>query len=212
MIWVFDQDGTLYPRASTLFGAIRERTLAWVGERLSLDNHDAAKLVSGLPARHPHPYDGFGSLGLTIADYHTTVFDPIEPRDHVSADPRLRALLASLDGPVHVVTLASRSYSYRLQTVLGVRDMVSRTWVMSELPAHDKAAAYSRILEEHGASPGDLCVAGDSLAIDVEPALRLGARAYLIGETARADISCVKDIFEVPARALRGDNVEVTSP
>ena len=67
--YIFDQDGTLYPKKSKLTNALRERTKQWISESLDITRGEVDSIYARLPKEFPHPYHGFLSLGLSPEEY-----------------------------------------------------------------------------------------------------------------------------------------------
>lgn len=181
--YIFDQDGTLYPKDSELTYILRTMTKEWISRRLCLTKEEVDRLYNDLPKKYPHPFDGFVSLGLSIKDYHEEVFDKVDPSLYLSRDIKLINLLEILCSPKYVITLASIDYSSKLQRALGIEKLINGCLsLISFSPAHSKLNAYEHIRKKLSLDPKEVCIIGDNLQVDILPALGRGYCTILIGE------------------------------
>ena len=180
--YIFDQDGTLYPRNSELFRTLSHLTKSWIKRELKLDNDSLNHLYSDLPQKYPNPFDGFASLGLSIEAYHSNVFEQVDPSVFLKRDEKLIKIFDEIKHPKYVITFASRNYSRMLQTALGILDMVAETLLVSEiLPATNKSILYRKIAENLALKHERISVIGDNYLTDIVPALENGFGAILVG-------------------------------
>jgi len=182
--FVFDQDGTLYPSGSHLGVAVRQRTKDWLGRRLRISRAQVELLYEDLQSKYPNPFHGFQSLGASVSEYHSEVFDAIDPCDYLTYDAGLVQVLLQLPQPKCVVTLASPSYSEALQACLGVKDLIEMTYYVKECaPDYSKKRCYRAIaLANLGGDCATLCVVGDNFDLDIAPALELGCMAVHVSD------------------------------
>jgi len=179
---ILDQDGTLYPSLSPLSSELRRRTKEWLQKALGVSSDAIDDLYSRLQAEHPHPYDGFKSVGLSPEEYLEQVFDRIDPAAYLSRDEHLRTLLGNIGCPKFVVTLSSLSYASKLQKALGIREILQETVSMIDLvPHHGKDAAYTSIRKRIQVPLENILVVGDNILLDIKPALAAGFPALLVG-------------------------------
>ena len=180
-VYIFDQDGTLYPKQSRLTYALRERTKEWISGSLSIARNEVDAIYSKLPENFPHPYHGFLSLGLSPKEYHREVFDKVDPILFLNKDDQLVNLFSRISVPKFVVTLASLSYSERLQKRLGVYDLVERTIsAIEHPPTYSKLEAYELIRKNLGIAADEICVVGDNLSTDILPAVENGFKGFFV--------------------------------
>ncbi|HEY2004255.1 MAG TPA: HAD family hydrolase [Candidatus Saccharimonadia bacterium] len=200
-MYIFDQDGTLYPRSSSLFQQMHEYGRRWVADRLGLDDAGVAELYGRLRAQFPNPLDGFGSVGLTADDYHRSVFDRLDVEALLAADPRLAPFLESLGEPVHVATLSSIRFSDRVLTHLGVRDMLDGRFCFPdpETGSHYKVVVYERLRIQHGLEPHQVIVVGDNFELDLADALARGYSCVLVNDAADPRVPTIPNIYNLPA-------------
>ncbi|MGV8169192.1 MAG: HAD family hydrolase [Candidatus Nanoarchaeia archaeon] len=173
--YIFDQDGTLYPKNHVLTFILRNKTKDWIKNSLSLSQEEVDKLYLELPNKHPHPYLGFESLGLSAKDYLTNIFDKIDPSTYLQKDAQLRSLLKSMPGPKFVATLSSISYSKKLQKALGIDAEIIKTYsTIDEQAPYSKKQIYQKIMTNLNLPPSTILVIGDNYKIDIEPATEIG--------------------------------------
>ena len=196
---ILDQDGTLYPRRSSLAEALRERTKSWLVQKLGLPRHEIDRLYSRLQDEYPNPLLGFQSLGAAVSEYHREVFEAIDPRNHLSRDAGLTAILKRLPQAKYIVTLASPAYSATLQECLGVAELVEKTYfVLDYPPDYSKKRCYAAIASHTGLAYSTLCVVGDDFRVDILPALELGCKAIHVSDTRfPGDHETIRSIHEL---------------
>lgn len=198
--YIFDQDGTLYPKKSKLTDALRERTKEWITQSLDMTREEVDSIYAKLPEDFPHPYHGFLSLGLSPEEYHREVFDKVDPALFLGKDNRLMTLFSKISVPKFVVTLASQGYSERLQQRLGVYDLIERTIsAIEHPPTYSKAEAYKLIKKQLGITADEIYVVGDNLSTDVLPAVENGFKGILVDSTTESNASfqCVNSIHSL---------------
>ena len=196
--YIFDQDGTLYPKKSKLTDALRERTKEWISESLSMTREEVDSIYARLPKEFPHPYHGFLSFGLSPEEYHREVFEKVDPTKFLSQDDKLVELFSKIAQPKFIVTFASLGYSARLQEKLGVYGLVRQTISAIECSlAYSKAEAYESIRNELGVPANEICVVGDNLSTDVLPAVENGFRAVLVDSfrESSTEFQCISSIY-----------------
>jgi len=198
--YIFDQDGTLYPKNSELTNALRKRTKKWISERLGIGKEEVESIYARLPNEFPHPYHGFLSLGLSPEVYHKEVFDKVDPALFLDKDSALIDLFSKISVPKFVVTFASLKYSKRLQQWLGVYDLVEKTISAIEYPpTYSKVRAYESIREYLEVTANEICVVGDNLLTDIIPAIDCGFKAVFIGtiKELSTDFYSINDIYSL---------------
>lgn len=181
--FIFDQDGTFYPKKHRLTEILRARTKNWLCNELNLSMADVNSLYLSLQKKHPNPYNGFSSLGLDPKDYVKEVFDKVEPQQYLKNDKKLIKLLGNLWTYKFVVTLASTGYSQKLHEALGIDGLIDNVFSLIDfLPYTSKSCAYDSLLKGFGLKSNEVCVVGDNFPVDIQPALEKGYHAVFIGE------------------------------
>jgi len=179
--FIFDQDGTFYPENSKLTGVLREKTKKWLMNKLLLSRKEVENLYKKLQKEYPNALDGFGSLGLTIDDYHKNVFDIVDPSKYLSQDMKLISILKQLKGKKFVVTFASKKYSKSLQKTLGINNLIKQTYFLIDfLPKTSKLFVYEYIRKNNKLKKNEICIIGNNLEVDILPATKKGYRCILI--------------------------------
>ena len=198
--YIFDQDGTLYPKKNKLTVRLRERTKQWISEKLNLSKLEIERVYEKLSEEFPHPYHGFLSLGLSPEQYHKEVFDIIDPKRYLDRDEKLVNLFKRIPDRKFIVTLASLNYSIKLQRRLGIHGLVENTTSAIDYPlTYSKSEAYISIRDSLGLDSSEICVIGDNLVIDILPALENGFRSVLIGriDYIRKNLDCIDTIYDL---------------
>ncbi|MGV8162390.1 MAG: HAD family hydrolase [Candidatus Nanoarchaeia archaeon] len=173
--YIFDQDGTFYPKNHPLTLALRTKTKEWIKNSLNISQTEIDKIYHDLPLKYAHPYIGFESLGLSAKDYLSEVFDKTNPATHIFRNEELISILSSIKPPKFVVTLASLAYSSHLQKTLGINNALDRTFsaINQERP-YSKKQIYIEICKNIHAEPSTVMVIGDNYELDIVPAIELG--------------------------------------
>ncbi len=180
--FIFDQDGTFYPENSKLTNELRNKTKKWLMIKLSLNRGEVERLYKKLQKKYPNILDGLLSLGLTIRDYHKNVFDMIDPSNYLSRDEKLSSILKKLKGDKYVVTFASKKYSKLLQQILGINNLIKKTYSLIDFsPKRSKLQVYEHIRKSNKMKRKDIMVIGNNLEVDIKPALHKGYKTILIG-------------------------------
>lgn len=197
--YIFDQDGTLYPKKSKLYQALRAKTKQWLMKSLKVNREGVEKLYKSLPKNYPHPFEGFTSLGLTAEEYHKEVFDSINPYEYIKKDEKLIELFKSIKVPKYVVTLASKKYSFKLRKALGIEKLIDDSiFVIDFFPKCSKIHPYKDISKRLDIDPKRICIVGDNLEIDLIPALENGFQTIFIGKNVKAyEGACVSSIYDL---------------
>lgn len=218
---ILDQDGTLYPRIvgkhpHPLCSQLQQLTKRWLLARGIVSELYVESFYKDLARKFPNPYEGFFSLRLPLRTSclslegagYLDLFELID-LTHVSPDLELHRMLthykSNLGIGICVVTLASKSYSKRLQKALGLHDLIDRTINPLDIDSFDitKKSSYSLLMDDYNVLPEETLVAGDSFWNDLAPAIELGIDAALIssGELVEeiegiAEFSCLSRLLD----------------
>ncbi|MGB7290938.1 MAG: hypothetical protein WBD99_02030 [Thermodesulfobacteriota bacterium] len=199
---MFDQDGTLYPADSRLAFATREKTKSWLMGKLRITRQDVDSLYQNLASNYPNPFHGFQSIGASVSEYHSQVFDTINPCDYLSYDVKLRKVLLKLPQVKFVVTLASPLYSKLLQRCLGIADLIEKIYYVKDFaPDYSKKRCYEIIAKTLRIDTSYLSIVGDNFNLDIAPALDVGCTAIHISNVpipgAHDTISTVYELVDI---------------
>lgn len=188
--FVFDQDGTLYLDDTKLSSDLRLKTKHWLKMKLNLSNKSIERLYERLKNQYPHPFHGFQSLNIEPLEYHSQIFNQIDPNNYFETDQRLVKLLQELPQLKYVATLASPSYSKALQATLGITSLIKQTYYAIDFfPAYSKKSIYQLIATTLNLQYSELCIIGNSFELDIIPAIEIGCQAVYISNTS---IKCYK--------------------
>ena len=58
----------------------------------------------------------------------------IDPSNYLSRDEKLSSILKKLKGDKYVVTFASKKYSKLLQQILGINNLIKKTYSLIDFP------------------------------------------------------------------------------
>lgn len=196
---ILDQDGTIYPRESKLFLALRNRTRDWLKEKLNVTNEETEQIYKVLPKQYPNPFLGFVSLGATVREYHEEVFNKISPNKYIKKDKSLVELFETLKPQIFVVTMASPEYSYKLQTHLEIDEFITHTYYVKDYPPdYSKQRCYTSIIKNLETTNELVCVIGDNFETDILPALEIDCSAIHISRIReRGDHETITSIYDL---------------
>jgi FMN phosphatase YigB (HAD superfamily) len=196
--YVFDQDGTLYPKNSPLSYALRQRTKQWISESLGLTRERVDELYVELQKRYSHPYHGFLSLGLKPEEYLAEVFEKVNPSDFFGSNSTLITLLKQITFPKYVVSLASYNYSIRLQRSLGIDKLLTGFFSVIDFPPdYSKLDAYALIRKTNNLEAKEILVIGDNFDLDIKPALENCYQALLVTMVNERVCETIPDIYAI---------------
>lgn len=195
-MFIFDQDGTLYPNSHELFQYTRVKTKEWLSNKLKLGIEEIEKIYKILPKKYPNPYLGFLSLGCSVEEYMSEVFDKIDPSKFLTFNPILYEYFLNNKFLKVLVTLASKQYTEKLQETLKLREQYDEILYLADFKTYNKKQCYEKLSNEFNIAYSEMCVIGDSYENDIIPAQQLGCKTVLISSSKKNidDIIVVKDI------------------
>ena len=186
----FDIDNTLYEHEA--YAAMQQHVLIEaLAEGLGVSSEDAARRVhdyrAGYAADHGGRRPSLANTSLAFGfDIPTSVqwrVDRIHPEDYLEADPRLYAALEDLGASFIIAAVTNNPVSVGRRTlrVLGVETLFAALVGLDSAGASKPDPLPFKILADTlGVSLRDTLVVGDRYAVDLEPALELGAGAVLV--------------------------------
>lgn len=177
---VFDQDGTLYPSEDDLIFETRKKTKYWLSNKLRKDLNEIEELYNQLPKRYENPYLGFASLGCSVDEYMSEVFDKIDPSRFLKFNPTLYNFFKYNKQLKALVTFASPNYTIKLQETLKLKDFYDRILYVKDFETFSKGQCYKKLAKEFNIKFDEMCVIGDSYYNDILPAQQLGCETILI--------------------------------
>lgn len=193
---IFDQDGTLYPRNSSLMKYTRIKTKDWIAKELNISCEEVEKMYAKLPIEYPNPYLGFMSLGCKVSDYMSEVFDKIEPQDFIEFNRELYMFFKNDNIKKALVTMSSKTYTKKLQECLKLYNFYDSILYVNEFETYNKKEGYEKLAKVFNVSYPEICVVGDSIENDLKPAKDIGCKTVLISEYANKEYRTVKNIEE----------------
>ncbi|PDZ70801.1 HAD family hydrolase [Bacillus pseudomycoides] len=196
--YIFDQDGTLYPKDSKLYHQITNMTKIWLKNSLFLNDEELSILYDNLKKTYPHPFKGFESLGFSCCDYHKEVFNRINVKDFISRDKELSVMLELISQPKFIVTLSSPKFSCEVLNQLSVRHLFEDILFVSDSKdPYDKIILYEKIRKNLNLLPHEICIIGDNYDIDLSIAIRENYKCILVSKEEREDVINISNIYEL---------------
>lgn len=200
---IFDQDGTLYPSNHDLFRYTRKKTKKWLSKKLNISSEEIDKIYKTLSTEYPNPYFGFMSLGCSIDEYMSEVFDKIEPSEFLTFNPTLYEYFEKSKEKKSLVTLASPKYTNKLQEVLKLKKFYDEILYVKDFETYNKKQCYKKVADDFNLKFSEICVIGDSLENDIKPAKELGCKTVWISHN--SEIVNIEDFILMERRGRRED-------
>jgi len=196
---IFDLDGTLYSRTSSLYQLMSSSIRIWFQSQLRMNDATFNGYFEQMKRLYPSPLEAIQAHGLDIHSFHESVFDGLVPAAHLAPDEKLRIMLEELSAQKFIVTFASCQHTHAVLQALGVKTSFSGIVVPDEKwTATSKLMAYETIREENGWLTEEVCVVGDDIHTDLLDARAAGYQCVLVSGSAQApDIECIKSIHEL---------------
>jgi putative hydrolase of the HAD superfamily len=182
---LFDLDETLYPPDSGLFRQVGRRIHRYICETLHLEPEPARKLQKEYWRRYGTSLYGLMQVhGIDPDPFLAYVHDvPIE--DHLSAEPRLRALLESLPPHRHIFSNGPVEYVRRVLGALDVGDLFEEIFDIrrSGYVPKPNDAPYDRVMADL-AGAGNRWILIEDAAKNLPPARARGWGTIWLRSTA----------------------------
>jgi pyrimidine 5'-nucleotidase len=197
-----DLDNTLYPKSSGLMDAIRERIIAYMRERLGLEESEILTLRQYSLQKY-----GTTLLGLKerfeINEYeYLDYVHNINLSDHLKKNIRLKVLLESYPQKKIIFTNADRNHVDRVLKFLGIsrlfENIIDIHTLMPFLKPHRKA--FNKALEIAQLTSWEGCAFMDDHPANIGQARKLGIYSILIDERSHfMDNLKISSIYELPS-------------
>ena len=198
--FIFDLDGTLYPRTSPLFLSMSSLMKQWFQKQLQISDDKVDEWYEWQKTEYPTPLKAIQAFGLSIVSFHRDVFGDLNPELHLEKDARLQEILSRLVGDKFVVTLSQYEHAIKVLEALGVRSCFTdilvhgRNW-----HTNSKLDAYEEIRKLKGLAPAEICVVGDNPRIDLLEASEKGYKCVAIsGYNPVPSISSIATLADLP--------------
>lgn len=182
---VFDQDGTLYSRENKLIIETRKKTKKWLANKLKKDLDEIEQIYKQLPKKYPNPYLGFMSIGCSVDEYMSEVFDKVNPDKYLKFNPLLYKFFESNKQLKALVTLASPNYTIKLQETLKLKSFYDKILYVKDFETYSKGQCYKKLAKNFNIKFEEMCVIGDSYDNDILPAQELGCETILISSKSK---------------------------
>lgn len=195
--FIFDLDGTLYQRNSSLYLAMSSSVTRWFKTHLSVDG-DFEIFYEKMKRDYPSPLEAIQAFGFSVASYHQEVFEEIDSKHYLLEDAGVKRTLSSLRSKKFLVTLSSRSHVERVFRALGVGQYFSGIYTpgVNWHTCH-KIDAYESIRKECDLLPQEICVIGDNYAVDLEAAKTAGYSCILVSEEQHSVVPTVRALRQL---------------
>lgn len=181
---LFDLDDTIYESDIGLWDTIRNRMSEYMDVRLHIPKED-------IPILRKHYFETYGTTlrglqrhyGVDADDYLNFVHDiPLE--NYLHEDKELFRLLNSLPQQKYIFTNADANHAMRVLKVLGVESSIDGIIDVKALDFYCKPEieAYLKALQYAKVDRPNRCVYFDDIAVNLEPAKKLGVFTVLVGD------------------------------
>ena len=183
-VFLIDLDDTLYPAASGLWPAIRERICKYMLERLGLPKDQVHDLRRRLYMEYGTTLRGLqATMQVDVDDYLAYVHDlPIE--DYLSPDPELRRTLMAYPQRKYIFTNADRAHARRVMARLGVEDCFEGVIDVHDLEPYCKPMreAFAIAFQRAGEADPTRCLLADDTPHNLTAARDLGMFVVQVGD------------------------------
>lgn len=183
-VFLIDLDDTLYPAASGLWPAIRERICQYMHERLGLPQDQVHDLRRRLYLEYGTTLRGLqATMQVDVDDYLAYVHDlPIE--DYLSPDPELRRTLMAYPQRKYIFTNADRTHARRVMARLGVEDCFEGVIDVHDLEPYCKPMreAFAIAFQRAGEADPTRYLLADDTPHNLAAARDLGMFAVQVGD------------------------------
>jgi len=197
---IFDLDGTLYPRTSSLYHTMSVSIRNWFQNQLGMNNATFGEYFEQVKRLYPSPLEAVRAFGLDLHSFHEGVFSGLDPAASLEPDKKLQEMLEGLSAKKFIVTFASRRHARKVLQTLGVEAVFSGVLVPGgRWTTTSKLEAYEIIRKEGSWLPEEVCVVGDDIRTDLLDACVAGYRCVLVSDsTQTSNIESIESIYEVP--------------
>lgn len=181
--FIFDLDGTLYPKSDNLYMAMSSSITRWFKKHLAARSEDFANFYEEMKQLYPSPLGAIQAFGLDVDSYEKEVFEEIDPKHYLFEDASVKSTFSLLAGKKFLVTLSSRSHTEKVLHALEVGQYFSEIYNPgNNWNTCNKIDAYEKIRTECELSPEEICVVGDSYLVDLQDAEMAGYVCILVSE------------------------------
>lgn len=177
---ILDQEGTLYRNKKLLY-KIRENTQEFFCKKLSITRKDYPEWYSKNKKDFPNIFEALKKFNLSVEDYHSQVFNIVDPKNYLNKDNSLFKILKTLKIPIYIVTSSSRDYSKRVLESLGIYGFVKKAISLSK-EKQNKIDIYNEIIKTEKVNSKEVCIVGDNWDTDLKEAKEEGFKTVFIGE------------------------------
>ena len=197
--FIFDLDGTVYPRKSPLFAAMSLRMKRWFQGQVGIGDDDLDAWYEWQKTEYPTPLSGVQAFGLSASAFHEEVFGQLNPEQYLSVDTELQGMLSRLPGRKFIVTLSQHDYAARVLQALGIRQYFPEILVHGrDWQTTSKLDAYEAIRKVYGLVPAEICVVGDNPRIDLMEAAKAGYRSVAVSAELLPGMTCIPALVDLP--------------
>ena len=182
----FDLDDTLYPAASGLWPALKERMTRYMFERMNIPTQDVPSLreryfreygttLRGLQANYP----------MDVQDYLTYVHD-VRLSDYIHPDPIQQKVLSSLRTRNLIFTNADAQHARRVLQILQLEQYFAEIVDVNRMDPYCKPSpgAFALAMKTAGEVEPENCVMIDDLPHTTRAAKLMGMHSLLYGAAA----------------------------
>src|SRR3989344_4050516 len=199
--FIFDLDGTLYPKTNALYREMSSLIRQWFQNQLYIRDEDMERYYERLNRTHPSPLGAIHALGLSLVSFHREVFGRLAPERHLVEDTLLQEVFSRLSGEKFIVTLSSRQHALKVLDTLRVSQYFSDIVVQGvNWRTRSKLDAYEAIRKSNKWLPSEMCVVGDDPAVDLKEAYTVGYRCVAVSyDRQPSGIGSIDTILKLPS-------------
>lgn len=196
--FIFDLDGTLYPKNSDLYLIMSSLITKWFKTYLKVSNDDFIEFYENMKQNYPNPLEAIQVFGLSTASYYQEVFKGINPKHYLLEDVDVKYTLSRLLGKKFLVTLSSRGHAEKVLQALSVNQYFSEIYNPGvNWHTYHKIDVYEKIRKECKLSANEICVIGDDYAVDIETAKNAGYSCVLVSKNKHMTVPTISTIRQL---------------
>ncbi len=180
--YIFDLDGTLYPRTNPVYSEMSNKIKKWFKSQLGFEDNEE-KQFDLLKLNYEHPLQAVIKLDLSADDFNQQIYGKLQKNDHLFIDHALIKIISNLSGLKFVVSVSTKQHTLESLNLLGLTNLFDGIYNPNpDWNGNKKIEIYESIRMKYGLHAFAVCVIGDTFELDLKDALDVGYKCCLISE------------------------------
>lgn len=184
-LWVFDNDGTLYPNPKDLELSVVALMNSYIAEFYGIRKEDAPKKRHDILKKHGTKYTlvALKNEGVDENHFIQSTYLAIKPGEYgITQNLKLRKLISSLEGEKIVMTNNPSQFAELILKSLGIRDLFSGIIGMKELNYIQKPNTRAFEILQIFLKNGKKVIFIDDELDNIKIAKQIGCKTILVGK------------------------------